>query len=565
MGGLLVAAAANSVHKWLTSPSFWLAVVLVGLANVCVLLLLELRKRGRTSDTTGGAAELKKEEPTSERHAAERRARELAHQNRELSEANQRLQRQLNGRPTAKGASRVLGIDIGRVALSIGVLELEPGKRTRLPHLPLPGHKEREQFRSPLDPRRGLFGEQVYREIKDAVVAALEHWPGPVDGIGIGMPGQVDVVEGVVDNPEAFPPSEPFVQNLGATLAQDARVRALLNRDSDAMGRFATESLLVDNDVRCASRRILSDRLEMPGWDNFACVFVGGGVGAGFVFNRQIYYGRRHCAGEVGHVTHHLSLDPEDRAVIRAQIRVDPDGADQDEVQVFDLIQMPAACECGMEGVHWEALTRGPALEDLAVGLNSESAERLASAFGFPNQRPAAKQITLVAKLALGGESVIAGVKESAIEGAMRDMSAEASCYFTAAEARERVQALARDAAFHPYLIAILDCYAHYFGVGIANLTNALNLDHIALGGGVMDALWPLPHFRRAVWRVRRRYTLERAFRNELLWHDIGARPGWAWEGAALLFWDPSYAAVRARGAAKTDPDEVPQHAALAT
>jgi predicted NBD/HSP70 family sugar kinase len=207
--------------------------------------------------------------------------------------------------------------------------------------------------------------------------------------------------------------------------------------------------------------------------------------------------------------------------------------------------------------VHWESLTNGPGLEDLASSLDPVRAEQLAAAFGFVSQHPAAKQITLVAALSVGGDPAISALRPEAVESAMKDMGEGAHSSLAPDTAIAGVQRLARDVEFKNYLDEILDCYAHYFGVGIANLTNVLDLDHIALGGGVMDALWRMPRFRTAVWQVRRRYTLESAFRNDLIHHDVGARPGWAWEGAALLFWDPSYAAIRAAGPEVADPDEV--------
>jgi hypothetical protein len=82
-------------------------------------------------------------------------------------------------------------------------------------------------------------------------------------------------------------------------------------------------------------------------------------------------------------------------------------------------------------------------------------------------------------------------------------------------------------------------------------MVNLLNLDHVVLGGGVMDGLAPLRAFRAEWDRVLDQHAL-RVARETIahFTHDEGARapsgesaPGWAWQGSALLFWDPSYQA----------------------
>jgi predicted NBD/HSP70 family sugar kinase len=541
-GGLIVLGVdEGTLGDWVGSAVFWLAVALVIVVNLAVWLAVETLKQ-RSRPRTGEGSDIESSELKRQLDAAEGRAEALLADKAELVKANAQLKAHLKGRPTVAGPRRVIGIDIGRVWLSIGVLQLEPGVRRKLPRLV--GDRERQQYRSPLDPRRGLAGSHVYEDLTASITQAMEKWPGEIDGIGIGMPGQIDLVDGVVHDPEFFPPGEPFALHLGATLVRDRRFRALLGRDAQ---EFVESSLLLDNDVRCATRRVLSDRLDRPGWDNFACVFVGGGVGAGFAFNREIYYGRRHCAGEVGHMTLHLSPFQHAGNIVDGGVRANQQNGDH------GLTHEPGQCGCGQEGVHWETLTNGPGLEELAVSLDSANAERLAEAFGFPAQRPAAKQITLTMGLMLG----VTALDEAAVEGAMKDMAETARCEATPAEAIPVIQALAGDPGIKAYLGDILDCYAHYFGVGISNLTNVLDLDHIAIGGGVMDALWRMPPFRSAVWHVRRRYTLGSSFRNDLIHHDVGARPGWAWEGAALTFWDPSYAAIRAAGREVADPEEV--------
>jgi predicted NBD/HSP70 family sugar kinase len=521
LGGLIVLAVSDgTLADWSDEPVFWLTLLAAALVNVTGVLGYSL---WRSRHGQGDVAELE-----GRLEEAQDRAKD----------AEETLYARVN---SVVGPSRVIGIDIGRVWLSIGVLSVTPGKRHGLPRLIC--RSPVLKFPSPLNPRRAT-GDGRYGDVARSIVTAMKEWPGEIDGIGIGIPGQVDLVHGSIDHEEAFPPAEPFAANLAATLAADDEFRKLMGRDEEALMHFLHTAILVDNDVRCATRRVLSNRLDVAGWDNFACIFVGGGVGAGFVFNREIYYGRRHCAGEVGHMTLHLS--PYQHRGTSTKQPPNGNGNGGAALTLHGLTHQPAACSCGHEGVHWETLVKGPGLEDMAEALDARLAERIAAAFGYPEQCPAAKQLTLTARLVLGGEPAAEALDEDAVRGAMEDMARDAHRAATPAQALPAVQQLARDDEIRAYLGKVLDCYSHYFGVGIANLTNVLDLDHIALGGGVMDALWPLDRFQTGVWKVRERYTLKRAFRNNLLSHDADARPGWAWEGAALLFWDPGFAAVRA-------------------
>jgi predicted NBD/HSP70 family sugar kinase len=62
--------------------------------------------------------------------------------------------------------------------------------------------------------------------------------------------------------------------------------------------RRLADLILVDNDVRCVARHYLSQH----NWANFACVYVGSGVGAGMVVDGRVYYGSNGSAGHIGHI-----------------------------------------------------------------------------------------------------------------------------------------------------------------------------------------------------------------------------------------------------------------------
>ncbi|MCP3957203.1 MAG: ROK family protein [bacterium] len=143
-----------------------------------------------------------------------------------------------------------------------------------------------------------------------------------VRGIGIAAPGQVTVPTGTL----------LFGPGLGVT---NVDFKAYLE------DQFQEVEVRVDNDARCATRCELHYGVGR-GSENFACIFIGTGVGSGLVIDRRIYYGNQFCAGEIGHSTLNLldrnSAQPENQ---------------------------PPRCNCGNRGC-LEAYVNGPAIVELA-------------------------------------------------------------------------------------------------------------------------------------------------------------------------------------------------------
>ncbi len=110
-------------------------------------------------------------------------------------------------------------------------------------------------------------------------------------GIGIAMPGQVDVRAGTLK----FGPNLYRARNLP--------VKSYLS------GAFPRIPIRVDNDVRCATRCELHLGVGNQ-YDSFAWILVGSGVGSGTVIDRRIHFGNNFCAGEIGHTKVALSGPP---------------------------------------------------------------------------------------------------------------------------------------------------------------------------------------------------------------------------------------------------------------
>jgi len=104
-----------------------------------------------------------------------------------------------------------------------------------------------------------------------------------VHGLGVGVPGAVDHLQGIVYNP----PNMPAWKNVPlASLLQD----------------HTGIETRIDNDANCAALgegHFGAGR----GCDNFIVLTLGTGVGAGIVLNRRIHHGTRGFAGEFGHIT----------------------------------------------------------------------------------------------------------------------------------------------------------------------------------------------------------------------------------------------------------------------
>lgn len=131
-----------------------------------------------------------------------------------------------------------------------------------------------------------------FEAVADRMAALIEQLqaiaPGPLDGVGIGSPGQVNPRDGVVRN----------AVNLGWREAPVVeRVRAKLNRPP---------LIWVQTDTKAGA---LGEYFFGAGRDcaDFVYLAIGSGLGSGVIANGRLITGVANCASELGH----LSLDPE--------------------------------------------------------------------------------------------------------------------------------------------------------------------------------------------------------------------------------------------------------------
>jgi glucokinase len=143
--------------------------------------------------------------------------------------------------------------------------------------------------------------------------------PGTLGGVGIGIPGQVDVATGEV------------------RLAVNLRLAAFPLRA--ALQPHFGAPILLENDVRLAALGAYEYVNRQTAVRYLACISVGTGIAAGLVLDGRLYRGSSGMAGEIGHAV------------------VDPFGE---------------RCHCGLRGC-LETVAAGPAIvrQAQAAGLGT--------------------------------------------------------------------------------------------------------------------------------------------------------------------------------------------------
>jgi predicted NBD/HSP70 family sugar kinase len=137
----------------------------------------------------------------------------------------------------------------------------------------------RERFEVKFDATKRDSVERLADVLESWIGTAASH--GQLLGVGLGMPGVVDVTRGAVSSPmlgwKAVPLSSVLQERLGVPV-------------------------VMDNDVNTLA---VSERLYGRGRDveNFITVTIGLGVGLGIVVGGDIYHGYGGGAGEFGHVS----------------------------------------------------------------------------------------------------------------------------------------------------------------------------------------------------------------------------------------------------------------------
>lgn len=166
---------------------------------------------------------------------------------------------------------------------------------------------------------------EILREIAEIVANVMGKDRKWAQGIGVGLPGNLDLRRGVC----RFSPNFPGWKNVSITTPLKEALRL---------------PVFLLNDVRSAT---LGEQYlgAGKGMKNFVMMALGTGIGGGVVVNGVLLHGKEEGAGEVGHMT------------------VDPDGP---------------RCNCGNRGC-LEAIASGPAIARKAVEEIKRGRESLLS------------------------------------------------------------------------------------------------------------------------------------------------------------------------------------------
>jgi glucokinase len=120
---------------------------------------------------------------------------------------------------------------------------------------------------------------EVLANARSAIIRLREQVAGPVESIGVGIPGNVEAERGIVWH----------AVNLGITELHLA----------EGLSDLSDGPVRVDNDVNAAALGAFSVLEDVP--SSMAYLNVGTGIAAGLVLDGKVWRGFRGIAGEVGH------------------------------------------------------------------------------------------------------------------------------------------------------------------------------------------------------------------------------------------------------------------------
>ncbi|MCY0875009.1 MAG: ROK family transcriptional regulator [Firmicutes bacterium] len=238
--------------------------------------------------------------------------------------------------------------------------------------------------------QRGALQEHLMTAIVEetrAAVAATPSSPHGLVGIGLALPGLVDVQTGSVHYLPGLP-------------VRDWPIR-------DQLAQAVGIPVFCENDANCGAWGELTRSASHS--DHLAFVNAGTGIGVGLIIAGQLYRGRQGLAGEFGHTT---------------------------------IMPLGQACPCGNYGC-WEE---------------------------YASERSLRRYI-----IEAGGDPSVLNEEQGFVDQMLSEAQADNRAYIRA-----------------------FNTLGQYLGIGIANITNALNPDRISLGGTLSQAAtFILPEIER--------------------------------------------------------------------
>jgi predicted NBD/HSP70 family sugar kinase len=389
------------------------------------------------------------------------------------------------------GGRYVIGVSIERGEVVFGALDLAGGASEAL------GNVRVHQLGPPRS-RPWTRPLEAYAETARAIVQLLnESGDRKIDGIGIALPGLVDISQGELQSsPAGIAPGHVSSEIAKGMAEADFNAVRKLDFDIDvnALTRSLSKYVAIDNDSRCIGRYLLNCHPENR---NFVSMYVGKGIGSAIVLDGGIYFGSHGFAGECGHQVLSLGL----RVVLPQK-----DGTSRD-VET-------AECGCRRKGAHYESLINDAGLLRLARALDPEFYAGL--------------EANLTQTADFQGSSLLACASEVLVSEDSTEMVE--LCKRLAKGDHRRVL---------NFFQSLQDTYVQLLTMGIANLVNVLDLDNVYLCGPLVEGFDKIPGFRENMTYNIKQYLFREDRVNVRIEAAVAAN---VWIGAGLIFRDSGYA-----------------------
>jgi len=252
----------------------------------------------------------------------------------------------------------LIGCHLGRRYVACGVVPTRDASPDAAPlgwaQALISNEHVQHEFLGESAPTEQTLYDEAIRQLLEASSRTRKQDPNAnFEMIGVAVPGTVDPVSGVLTRSVSTLPSK---SHIAQRLARGMFERASADLTAAFRVRNPQEleaRIVLDNDVRCATRALHSRATYED--QNFACLSIGSGVGAGFVLDGNLYYGSNREAGEIGHV----ELDPQ----YLGHVQLEPTAIGQTK------------CSCGEFGRHFETMVNYLGLKRLAAQISGSSKE----------------------------------------------------------------------------------------------------------------------------------------------------------------------------------------------
>ena len=403
------------------------------------------------------------------------------------------------GNEVASGGEFVIGCLLGRQTVSAGMLRVRTSPGRIVPsgsHISI--FTERIILRLPETSRNS---RQLCDELVALIVRVMEesrNRPGFTycSSIGVASPGIIDPRTGQLNISVTLPEGTDIPRELARRIrAKDPHGAHLTFRRVAESEQTLAQHILVDNDVRCIARYVLSEHQ----WEQFTCLYAGSGVGGAFVVDSQVYFGAHGGASHIGH----LELEAHTGRLLLAT----------------GQSLGPAECDCGIFGFHLDAFANYGGFKRIVECIAADEAYQVLHLIKEAQEKSGLTESEFY-RDAFPGIVATAGSRVPAnIAPDTREVLANT----------EQLEHLARD---------VMRSYVGILVAGLSTLTHTLDPGIIVICGSLIERLQENDLFAKYLRESLPSHLVDSRTQPQLA--PIVAKIA-DWQGAALLAWDLGY------------------------